>query len=186
MEVTALAVSVVGLVIALLSWFESRRSRRAAEASSEAAHNSAAAAQASARIEADRRHEELSPILRTEWAEVGRRVGVWNSGVRIYNGRAVDYVDVEVELLPAPQGTEPVARQIESVATQNVGSESSPISLGGLPAAGETGIVVHPVFEEDGLPRGGPFRLLLKLKGTDGATWTHHIDQEIPPPPRVY
>lgn len=186
MEIAALVASVVGVGIAVLSWFESRKSRRASEASAAAADESADAAQRSARIEADRRHDELAPLLRVEWSEFGRHVGVWNSGVRVYNERTIDYVEVQGELLPAPHGTEPAARQIESVASQNVGPESSPIPLGGLPAAGETGIVVHPVFEEDGLPRGGPFRLLLKLTAADGASWTCPIDEEIPRPPRIY
>jgi hypothetical protein len=181
----ALAVSAVGLGIAVVSWFESRKSRRAAEASAAAADESAEAAQRSARIEADRRHDELAPALRVEWTEVGRRVGVWNSGVRISNERTIDYVEVEGKLLRAPHGAKPAARQIESVATQYVGPESS-FPLGELSAAGDTGIVIHPVFEEDGLPRGGPFRLLLKLTAADGASWTYLIDEEVPPPPRIY
>ena len=186
MELAALAVSVIGVGIAALSWFESRKSRRAAEASAAAADESADAARTSARIESARRHEELAPVLRAEWTEVGRHVGVWNSGVRIYNERAFDYVEVQGELLPAPGGAKPAAQQIESIATQHVGSASSPVPLGELPAAGETGIVVHPVFEEDDLPRGGPFRLLLKLTAADGASWTHLIAEEIPRPPRIY
>lgn len=140
----------------------------------------------SARIEADRRHDELAPVLRVEWAEVGGRVGVWNSGVRIYNERTLDYVEVQGELLPAPHGAKPTAQQIESVATKYVAPESSPIPLGALPAAGETSIVVHPVFEEDDLPRGGPFRLLLKLTAADAASWSYLIDEEVPRPPRIY
>lgn len=186
MEQAALAVSVVGVVIALVSWFDSRKSRRAAEASAEAARESADAAQASARIEADRRHDELAPDLRSEWTDVGNRLGTWGSGVRIYNERTVDYIEAEAELLPAPPGTKAAAQQIESVATNYVGPASSPIPLGELPSAGDTGIVVHPVFDEDGLPRGGPFRLRLKLTAADGASWTCHIDEEIPPSPRVY
>lgn len=186
MEIAAIVVSVVGVGIAVLSWVESLKSRRAAEASAAAADESADAAQRSARIEADRRHDELAPVLRVEWTEVGRHVGVWNSGVRVYNERAIDYVEVQGELLPAPHGAKPAAQQIESVATQYVGPESSPIPLGELRAAGETGIVVHPVFEKDGLPGGGPFRLLLKLTAADGASWTYLIDEEVPPPPRIY
>lgn len=180
-----MAASVVGVGIAVLSWFESRKSRRAAEASAAAADESADAAQRSVRIDADRRHDELAPVLWVEWTEVGRRIGVWNSGVRIRNERTIDYADVHGELIPAPHGAKSAAQQIESLATQYVGAESSPIPLGELPAAGETGIVVHPVLEEDGLPRGGPFRLLLKLTGAGGAVWTYLIDEEVPAPPSI-
>lgn len=186
MEAAALAVSVISVLIALLSWFDSRKSRRAAEASAEAAHESADAAQASARIEVDRRHDELAPVLRTEWNEVGNRVGTWNSGVRIYNERTMDYSEVRAELLPAPPGMKAAARRIESVATNYVGAASSPIPLGELPSAGDTAIVVHPVFAEDDLPMGGPFRIRLRLTAADGVSWTCHIDEEIPPTPRVY
>lgn len=108
MEMAALALSVVGVGIAMLSWSESRKSRRAAEASAAAADESADAAQRSARIEADRRHDELAPLLRVEWTEVSRRVGVWNSGVRIFNERTIHYLEVQGELLPPPMERSPL------------------------------------------------------------------------------
>lgn len=185
-EQAAVVVSVVGAAIALLSWFESWKSRRAAETSAAAARESAEAAKVSAQIEADRRHDELAPVLRTEWTEVGNRVGTWASGVRVYNERAIDYTEVQAELLPAPAGTKRAVEQIESVETHYVGPASSPIPLGELPSAGDTSIVVHPVFDEGGLPRGGPFRLQLQLTAPGGASWTCHVDEEVPPPPRIY
>lgn len=186
MELAALGLSILGSLTALLSWFESRKARKAAESSADSAQRSAQAASESARIEAARRHDELSPRLRTEWVELERQGNAWGSGIRIYNERTIEYTEVEAQLLPPPTGDRSAAEAIQSTATRHVGDESKSIPLGAIAAEGSTSIIVHPVFDEDGFPRGGAFRVQLSLKAGDGSSWRRVVDGEFPPTPRVY
>lgn len=186
MEVAALVVSLAGVIIALMSWYESRKASRIAKASAESAQRSADAASDSARIEAERRYDELTPRLRTEWSELERQGDVWGSGIRIVNERTVSYAEVEAELMPPITGVAPAAESIQSLATRHGGRTAERIPLGALPAEGSTAVVVYPVRADDGLPRGGPFRIRLQLTTADGSSWTRIVEDRVPPTPRVY
>ena len=186
MEVAALLVSLAGVIIALMSWNESRKASYTAKASAESAQRSADAANETARIEAERRYDELTPRLRTEWSELERQGDAWGSGIRILNERTTSYAEVEAELMPPMTGVAPAAESIQSLATRHGGGTAERVPLGELPAEGSTAVVVHPVRADDGLPRGGPFRIRLRLTAVDGSSWTRIVDDRVPPTPRVY
>lgn len=186
MESVAVALSCLGLVVACLSWWEGRRSRLAAQQSAMAAHQSAEAAEEMARLESERRHDELAPQICLEWAELGRRGSVWTSGVRVINNGLTYYEEASAELMHAQAGAPQAATRIESLTTSYVGEVGDAIALGPLPAGEDAPLVIHPTYEEDGMPRGGPVRLRLTFKSPNGRRWIQHYDTSIPRPPRVY
>lgn len=187
MDIAAFVVAVGGVLLAALSWIESRKSRRAAQQSAAAAARAADAAAETARLDSERRHDETAPQIRLEWAEVGGPAGnAWRHGVRVINTGTMAYPDVDVELLPPRPGDLPAAVHIQSRATDFVGEAETVIPLGRLDAGMAIGLLVHPTLEEDGLPRGGTASLRFTFTAEDGRTWVQHHDAEVPPPPRVF
>lgn len=190
----ATVIAVLGLIIAALSWWESRRaaaaskrSAGAAERSATASHDSAQAAQEATRLERERRHEELEPEIHVEWRHelVGARGNSWASGVRIRSEGPLDYSRVIAKLLPPHSGAHQAAARIHSLSSSHTGGVGDEIPLGELPRGGQSRILVYPTRDENGDPRGGEFRLWLLFGADNDAEWVLVRTSEIPRPGSV-
>lgn len=191
-ELVALIVAVLSALFVGLSWWDTRKSRVAAQRSASASEQSADASQTSARaatevvqLEQDRRHEELQPQIWIGWSDQLVDQGdAWTGGIRLISEGPLDYATVTAKLLPAPMGKPQAATRIQSLQTGEVAEPGEPVSLGELRQGEEALLVIHPARDDDGRPRGGPCRLRLKFEtSNDHDPWTMLHDPDIPTPP---
>lgn len=174
MAFAALIVSVVAALLAGASAFYTRRQ--------------AAAAEGTRRIEAERRHRDLAPVVVAKYVDASDTRDQVRPGVLLTNRGPLDLDRVEVQAVPPPRVTD---RAIDGIFDPRTGG-TTPVHETGPLRRGEswTALEVIPaVTEVDGghqLERGGTvsFRCTCYAAGED--PWTVVVDVDFPGTPWVY
>jgi hypothetical protein len=174
MAVAALIVSIVALVVAGASAFYARQQARSAEGTR--------------RIDASRRHGELTPVLIAEYVPPDETRDGERPGVRLTNRGPLDLDRIEVEAVPSPRAKDAV---IEGIYDPRAGGttpthETGPLHRG----VAWTALEVIQAVEVDPLgtewERGGTVSLRCVCYAAGHEPWTVVVDVDFPHPARIF
>jgi hypothetical protein len=174
MAVAALVLSIVAILVAAVSAFYTRQQ--------------AAAAEGTRRIEAGRRHSELTPVLEAAYVDREDTRDQVRPGVLLTNRGPLDLDRVELQVVPSPRADDAAIKGIYDPRTGGTATthETGPLRRGESWTALEVIPAVYVVEGGTELDRGGTARFRCTCYVADEDPWTVVVDVDLPDTPRIY
>jgi hypothetical protein len=172
--VAALIVSIVALLVAAASGFYARQQARSAEGTR--------------RIEAARRHGELTPVLDASYVEARSTREKARPAVLLTNRGPLDLDRIEVSAIPPPRADDAVIKGIYDPRTGPTATlhETGPLRRGESWTALEVIPAVDVVEGGHELERGGTVSFRCTCYGGGEEPWTIVVDVDFPATPWVW